>query len=83
MSVCVYHRLCLPHGWMDQAGFGMEASFDLFHTLSYKEIRVLKNSKIRVLHSGTLFQTLDLVNFVATEKNVYYPPLAPSSLVVV
>ena len=69
-------------GWI-RLVFGMEASFDLFYTLCYKEIRVLKSSKIRVLHSGTLFQTLDLENFVATEKNVYYPPLAPSSLVVV
>ena len=47
-GVCVCHKSVLHRNvWTDQAGFGAEASFNLFYTLYFKEIRVSR--KVRAL----------------------------------
>jgi len=50
----------------NRAGFGMELP-STYHTLCYEEIWV--SPKIRVLLSGTLFQTPDLENFATSSRS--------------
>ena len=53
--------------------FGLVLAWELlstYHTPCFKEIDVHIPSKIRVLPSGTLLQTLDLENFVTAYRSV-------------
>jgi len=53
--------------------FGLVLAWELlstYHTPCFKEIDVHIPSKIRVLPSGTLLQTLDLENFVTAYRSL-------------
>ena len=67
-SVCVcLSQLGVLSKLLDESGWFLVWELSTYPTLCCKEIRV--SSEIRVLPSGTLFQTLDLENFATAYRS--------------
>ena len=66
VCVCLSCPVLYQNGCTDQVDFCVRVSLGLCHTVFWWEIRI--SSKIMVLPTGALFQTLDVENFAMANR---------------